>query len=601
MVPPAQAGRAWPVAWRLAALAGGLTGLALGIAWLFRPTVTQPPGVTRFGIQSPDPGATLTLVFRPAVAVSASGRTLAFVATTDGVDRVFVRAKDEVTPRAIPGSEGGSNPAVSPDDRWVAFYADGKVRKAPIDGEAATIGVAADVRGLTWSDNETLVLAPTSTAPLVRMPATGGPPQPLTTLSAGERTHRWVDALPGTDWVLFTVGTVDSPDAYDDAKVEAVSVRTRERRAVLQGAAMARYCGDGWLMYSKGAALFAVRFDPVRLAVSGSPIQVLSAVARDGSTGAGHFACARDGTLAIVPGTSVGEQRNLVWFDQSGRQQPISLPPGPFQEARVSPDGKRAALLNGTAGNGDVWIYEFETGAFNRLTFTAVNAAPLWSADGRTVYYTMFDRAGGSSTLLRRRWDASQDAEALGQTGERAYFVWVDPSEQTAILDVVNPRLDRGDIVRLRFGPGATVEKLVATAANEYTGAVSPDGRWLAYTSDATGRAEIYVRELAGHGRWQVTSTGGLEPYWASDGQSLFYRTANRLMSVPLEAGPAFRFGRARPLFDGVYSSGIESGRSYDADPVASRFLLVRPADGERPAREVRIVLNWRAGVANAQ
>jgi Tol biopolymer transport system component len=597
LVEPGRPRRTWQGTWRLVALAGGMIGvLALAMAVLSRSAAIQPAEVTRFDIQPPDPDATLTLVFRPAVALSASGRTVAFVATADGIDRVFVRTKDDATARAIPGSEGGSNPAVSPDGKWVAFYADAKVRKAPIDGEATTIGPAPDVRGLAWSDNETLVLTPNATAPLVRMSASGGSAQPLTTLSTGERTHRWVDALPGTEWTLFTVGAVDSPDSYDEATVEAVSVRTRERRVVLQGAAMARYCGDGWLMYLKGPALYAVRFDPARLAVSGSPIQVLSTVARDRSTGAGHFACARDGTLAIVAGTAVGEQRQLVWFDEAGRQQAINLPAGPFQEARVSPDGKRAALLSGTAGSGDVWVYEFETAAFNRLTFSAANAAPIWSGDGHHVYYTMFDRTGGSSTLLRKRWDGSQDAETLGQTGERAYFVWVEPGEQTAILEIANPRSDRGDIVRLRFGRGATVEKLVATAANEYTGAVSPGGEWLAYNSDATGRAEIYVRELAGGGRWQVTSTGGLEPHWASDGRWLYYRTANRLMAVPIEAGTAFRYGRARPLFDGIYSSGIESGRSYHVDPVRPRFLLVRPAD-EKPARAVRIVLNWHAAV----
>ncbi len=314
---------------------------------------------------------------------------------------------------------------------------------------------------------------------------------------------------------------------------------------------------------------------------------MLSAVSRDARTGAAHFACASDGTLAFVPGTASGELRQLVWADQSGRQQLLNLPAGPFQEARVSPDGKRAALLSGTAGNGDVWIHEFETGAFNRLTFTATNAAPIWSIDGHTVYYTSFDRPARTTTLLRKPWEGGRDAEAIGKIPDRGYFVWVDAREQSAILDVAHSLSDRGDIVRVRFAPDPTLDTLVASPANEYTGAVSPDGRWLAYNSDATGRPEIYVRDLMGTGQWQVTSTGGLEPNWSSDGRELYFRTANRLMAVVVGDGPAFRYGKPRPLFDGIYSSGIESGRSYHVDGAARRFLLVRPADGGGPARTV--------------
>ena len=356
---------------------------------------------------------------------------------------------------------------------------------------------------------------------------------------------------------------------------------------------MARYCGDGWLMYSKGPGLYAVRFDQTRMTTSGAPVQVLSAISRDASTGAAHFACASDGTLAYVPGSAVGEQRRLVWFDREGDQRPVQLPAGPFQEVRVSPDGRRAVMLQGTAGNGDVWVLEFETGAFTRLTFTATNAAPIWSWDGRTVYYTSFDKTRRTSTLLRKRWATGHDAEAMGLLTHRAYVAWVDRQEGWAILDQTDESSDRGDIVRLRVVPGAVVEKVVATAANEYASAVSTDGQWLAYNSDATGRAEIYVRELRGSGQWQVTTAGGLEPNWSGDGRELYYRTANRLMAVPVTGGPGFRHDTPRPLFDGVHGSGIESGRSYHVDAAANRFLLVRPAEGTTTGRDVRVVLNW--------
>jgi serine/threonine-protein kinase len=586
--------------WAIPALITTLALLAVAAAYIAVTSLRQPagasPSVTRFDVLPPDPSAALTLVFRPAVALAADGSTAAFVATAGGIDRVYVRTRADAAARVVPGSDRGTGPALSPDGKWVVFFADGAIRTAPIDGEATTVATARDVRGISWADDGTLFFTENATTPLVGMPATGGPMQPLTTLADGERTHRWPQVLPGGKSVLFTVGTLASPDSYDDGNIDAVNVATGERRVVIAGAAMARYCGDGRLLYSKGAALFSVAFDPDRLTTSGDPVQVLPAVARDASTGAAHFSCASDGTLAFVPGSSVSELRHLVWVNGAGAQEVIKLPAGPHQEVRISPDGRRAALLGGTSGNGDVWIYEFAGGTFSRLTFTGANAAPVWSADGATVYYSAYDAGGTGATLWKKPADGSRDAVKLGTTVGRAYFTWIDPSETTAILDLVNPAMDRGDIVRLRLGSSEPPEKLVATPANEYAGAVSPRGNWLAYQADETGRPEVYVRDLGGSGaRWQLTFEGGEEPRWSSDGQQIFYRSANRLMAMPLEPGATLRHGQPRGLFDGVYSAGIESGRSYDVSPATGRFLLVRPADAGASPRAVRMVLNWAA------
>jgi serine/threonine-protein kinase len=357
---------------------------------------------------------------------------------------------------------------------------------------------------------------------------------------------------------------------------------------------MARYCGDGRLLYSKGPGLFSIGFDLDRLTTSGGPVEVIPKVARDGSTGAAHFSCASDGTLAFVPGSSASELRNLVWVDASGQREVAKLPAGPYQELRISPDGTRAALLAGTSGNGDVWIHEFAGGTFSRLTFTGTNAAPMWSPDGLSVYYTSFNAASDESTLLKKLADGSREAVTVAKVPARTYIAWVNQTETAAIVDGVTRLSDRGDIIRVTFGSPAALVNVISTPANEYASAVSPGGHWLAYQSDDTGRPEIYVRDLGGGGaRWQVTSEGGEEPHWSSDGRQLFFRTANRLLAVPLESGNTFRPGRPRGLFDGVYSTGLESGRSYDVNPVTGRFLLVRPADEGPSSHAVRIVLNW--------
>ena len=592
--------RSQPVAWMISGVTTGIAVIAL--AWasflIQRPRSSTPSAVTRFDVQMPDPASALTLVFRPSIALSADGRALAFVAASAGVDHVYVRRRAETSVWMVPRSDRGTNPTLSPDGTSVAFFADGQIRKAAVDGEPTSIGTVSDARGMTWTDDGMLVVAPDSATPLMIMPAAGGPLRQVTKLAqgerTGERTHRWPQALPGGKAVLFTVGTFSSPDSYDKGNIDAVVTATGERRVVIAGSAMACYCGDGHLLFTRGGALYSIAFDPDRLATSGDAVQVASAVARDASTGAAHFTCASDGTLAYVPGSSLSELRQLFWADEQGRMQSLKLPPGPHQEVRISPDSRYAALLGGNSLNGDVWLLEFASGTFRRLTFTSTNSAPIWSGDSLNVYFTSFDSARNVSTVMKKPADGSRDAVALGTIEGRAFVAWVDATETVAIVDMVDPATDHGDIVRLSLGPSSSAQKLVGGPANDYCAAVSPNGRWLAYQSDETGRQEVHVLDLGRIGaRWQVTTEGGEEPHWSADGRHLFYRSSNRLMTVPLEAGASFRYGSSRPLFEAIYNSGIASGRSYDVDPKGGRFLLVRPADTDPLPRAVRVTLNW--------
>ncbi|HEU4890746.1 MAG TPA: protein kinase [Vicinamibacterales bacterium] len=584
--------------WILTAVLAVITIMTL--AWTYRTVLghhassTPPPIVTRFDVQPPDPARSLTVVFRPSVALSANGHALAFVAGSNGIDNVFVRTRFDAGVWKVPRSDRGTTPALSPDGTSVVFFADGEIRETPLGGDPTAIGTAADVRGLSWTDDGMLVFAADQAGPLSTVRAGGGQPRHLTTLAPGERTHRWPQALPGAKAVLFTVGMLSSPDSYDASNIDAVITATGERRVVLSGSAMARYCGDGHLLFTKGGALYSIAFDLEQLKTTGEAVQVAPAVARDASTGAAHFACANDGTLAYIPATPLSELRQLFWADAAGRMDALKLAPGSYQDVRISPDGRQAVLLNGTTLNGDVWVFEFESAAFRRLTFTSSNSAPVWSADSRTVYFVSFDPATTTSTLLKKPVDGSRDAVAMAALKGRAYVSWVDPKQTAAIVDVVDPATDRGDIVRITFGAAAAPQVLVQTRRNDFGSAVSPNGHWLAYQSDETGRNEVHVLDLGGNGaRWQLTTEGGEEPNWSADGRQLFYRTSNRLMAVTVEGSAAFRYGRSRPLFDGIYNSGIESGRSYHVDPKGNRFLLVRPADTGPSPRAIRITLNW--------
>ena len=320
----------------------------------------------------------------------------------------------------------------------------------------------------------------------------------------------------------------------------------------------------------------------------------MQGVERDVTTGAAHFACARDGTLAFVPGGAQSGLFRLVWVGARGATQGPDVAPGLYHEMRISPDGKRVAMLKGSSGSGDIWIYDLAAKTNTRLTFTGNNAAPVWSADGKTIFFTARDPNGKTSTVYRKPADGSREAEALASPAGRTYVAWLSKDETAAVLDFVNLGPGMGDVVRMPLRPDAQPSALVSGPADTYGAAVSPDNRWLAYHSDETGRFEIYVRDMAGTGgRWQVSTTGGEEPHWSKDGRELYFRTGNRMMAAAVDGSATFHTGTPRVLFEGVYNLRSDSLRSYDVDPATGRFLMIRPVDDGQSAPTIRVTVNW--------
>jgi eukaryotic-like serine/threonine-protein kinase len=586
------AGTASPFRSRLVWLAAGL-GLALVVVLiLWGRSLFTGNEVARYDIQPP-PKTTLGLVNRPAVALSRDGSMLMFVAYSRGVSRIYLRRRGEGEARPLPGTEGGSCPVFSPDGRWIAFFSGNVLKKAVIDGSPVDLAKVNDPRGLVWSDAGSLIYAPEANGPLHLLPAGGGIPRPVTTLDTArdERSHRWPEALPGGKTVLFTIGLNASVDNYDTSAIAAVDLVSEERRTILEGASMVRYL-PGYLTFTRAGVLYAVGFDPKSLEIRGTPVPMVPAVSVDTPTGAAHYSCAEDGTLAYVPGSSQSG-RALVWVDRSGAVQPLDLPPQLYNDVRLSPDGRRAAVAVGSSGDADIWLYDFTRKTFTRLTFDTTNATPTWSADGRSILYSSID--GSASVLRRVPADGSRPPEELGKAPSRAYFGKGPRDGAWAILAYSNlSPASKTDVVRRSLEPDAKPLPIAATQFDEYTPSVSPDGRWVAYQSDDTGRDEVYVRDASGSGaRWQVSNQGGNEPNWSADGRELFYRSEGQLMAVGIGAGPVFAMGAHRVLFDGVYDMRSDTGLSYDVAPDGEHFLMIRPASDHIPVSGIRIVLHW--------
>jgi serine/threonine-protein kinase len=581
-------------------VAGVVTiALAVSLFALWRAATPIARQVERYDVAAPLK-STLSLVGQPAVTIAPDGRTIVFAASSEGVSRLYVRRRDEVELRAIPGTEGATSPVFSPDGLWVAFDSGTELKKTTLDGPPVGLATVADHRGIAWLDNQAIVFAPFAAGGLSRISASGGQPQRFSTLESakGERTHRWPTVLPGAAAVLFTVGTYGSPDSYENSRIDALIVATGERRKVFEGASIVRYL-PGRLVFSRGGLLYAVRFDANSLAVSGTPTVVARGVGGDVTTGAVHFAVSEDGVLVYVPDESGGGiRRRVTWVAPTGASETLALPPNAYNDLRISPDDSRMAVLVGASGSGDVWIHDFRRDTFTRLTFDGINASPIWSKDGQYVYFAAIDASGLKTSIKRRRVDGGRDAEALGTVNSRVYLRSLTSDETAIFADDFTRESDiggrRAEVALLTLTPTLKERIIVSTPGDDFESALAPNGRWFAYSSDESGRSEVYVRDLSAEGgRWQVSTTGGGEPRWSADSRTLYYRFENRMIAAAVTGTTTFGVDTPRTLFEGIYNLQSATNMTFDVEHSGRRLLMIRPdAEKSSPPTTLRLVLN---------
>ena len=579
--------------WMLAGSLAVALGLALLLA-LRRPAQMGPHPLKRFaiGLHATEGFAGLESLETPLLALSPDGKNLVYVGHQAATTMLVLRALDRLEETPIAGTEGASDPFFSPDSQWIGFFADGKLKKISIQGGAPiTICDGPSDRGASWALDNTIVFSPTFTSGLLRVSVAGGAPQPIISPDPGkgERTYRWPQVLPDGKTALYTIGMAASPAYYDDAPIAVVSLETGRSHVVVQGASMARYVASGHLVYARAGALFAVPFDLRRGEVVGVAVPILGGVWGVPESGAAHFAVSDDGSLAYIPGRVQAEVGNLVWVDRKGNVQPLPVPAQSYLRPRLSPDGKRVAVGIGPAGGGDVWVYSLEGKTLTRLTFDGRYNYPVWSPDGKHVAF------GTNKGLERIQWKAA-DGSAPGEplsTGsvQQIPESWTPDGELLAFSQFGQGT--RGDIWLLPVKGDRKPRPFLQTVANEYGPAFSPDGRWLAYVSEESGRNEVYVQTFPGPGgKWEV-STEGRDPVWSRNGRELFYRAANNFMVVSVEILPTFSAGQPRLLFQKNFAYARDLTSDFDVSPDGQRFLMIQNAAGESAPTQIDVVLNW--------
>ena len=562
----------------------GISGLAI---WNLKPSPPQP--VTRMVVTLP-PGQQLAgLENGSAVTLSPDGTHLAYVARK-GAQQIYLRAMDSLEAKPIPGTEGAVNPFFSPDRKWVGFFADGKLKKVPVNGGAAlTLGDAVQPRGANWSSQGMIVFAPTGVSVLYQVSDVGGAPQPLTRLEKGEASHRWPEFLPGGKVVLFTAGT--AAINFVNGQIAVQSLVTGERRNLVQAGMQPRYSPSGHLIYAQGGTLMAVPFDPQRLVATGAAVPVVEGVLQSTVTGVAAYNFSAKGSLVYVLGGVQSAQSKMMWVSRNGTEQPVAAPAHAYVNPRLSPDGRRVGVAI-QEHETQTWQYDFSRETLTRLTFEGnVNNAPVWTPDGKRIAF--ISNKEGSRNLFWQRADGGGGMERLTTSVYTHVPGSWSPNGQLLAFVEVNPTTGY-DIWVLRMS-GRKAQPFLRTPFNESVPEFSPYGLWLANVSDESGRYEIYVQPYPGPGgKYQISTEGGTEPVWNRNGRELFYRSGDKMMAVDISTQHSFAAGKPRMLFEGHYVPTPVSFPNYDVSPDGQRFLMLKPSESEGAApTQINVVLNW--------
>ncbi|HET9402301.1 MAG TPA: protein kinase, partial [Candidatus Acidoferrales bacterium] len=581
--------------WALVAVLILLVGALSFAFWERWGSATTARQLMRLSVELGAADASLYAGPGSALAISPDGTVLAFTARSGPQWSLYLRRLDQSDATVVAGSEGARDPFFSPDGQWVAFFTADKLKKVSVAGGAAmTLCDAPGSRGGAWAEDDNIVFAPTSSGGgLMQISAAGGTPSELTKLDekAGETSHRWPQVLSHSSAVIFTSNM--SGRNFQDADVAAVSLKTGQRKIVQHGGMFAHFlpaaAGRGaYLLYVHENTIFAAPFDAERLEITGTPIPVVEGVSTTSATGSAEYALSPSGTLVYVPGRDLGAGQYIVWIDKDGKAEIARKEPGYYANIRVSPDGKRMAMEMNSSGSVDIWVYEPQRDIMSRITFgTGESSYPVWTPDAQRITFSSNRDTKSASNLYWQRADGTGDAERLTESKFQQNPLSWHPSGKFLAFSEQRPQTGFDILILPMEGTESSGWKrgkpfdFVVEPGNQSEAAFSPDGHWLAYTSNESGRAEVYVRPFPGPGgKWQVSTDGGRFPTWSRKSNELFYEEAGengRIMSVKYGAtGTFFQPEKPDEWTSATVGGATGPYRRYDVMPDGQRLAALK-------------------------
>jgi len=585
--------------WITAALLAVALGISLWAPWRSQKTEDRP--LVRLDV---DLGADVSL---PAlvpgginVVLSPDGTRLAY--SSGMPPKLFIRRLDQPNATLISSVEGSVLPFFSPDGQWVAFRSGDKMNKVSVEGGAVVVAGSAgtgNYAGACWAEDGSIIMSEAVGRGLVSIPAAGGVLKTLVPLASGEFALGLPQALPGGKAILFSQITAFEPDKIN---IQAQRLTDGRRTTLVRGGTSPRYVAatdGGYLIYVNKETLFAIRFDPDRVETRGAAVAILNDVAYDPYVGTGQFdfSPVPPGHGTLVYRRSLGNSSQVValyWLDASGKRAPARVKPGTYHGMSVSPDGRKVALSAMGGERSGIWVYDLSRDTMTRLTFDqGTYDAPVWTPDGRYIAFSAFgvgiqyargDGAGRPRILVESK--TIVDPAAFGPDGKILAYneitggktqIWTVPVHDSGgQLTAGKPELFQEDGFRSADG-------------------ISPDGRWLSYTSSESGKPETYVRAFplapGQGGKWQISNGDGRESFWAPNGHDLLFRSGNRIMAARYTAqGDTFAAETPRVWLDHF------DGTVWTLSPGDKRTLELAPAESaesSKPEHEVVFLQNF--------
>jgi serine/threonine protein kinase len=586
--PPSTGSPRSPRLWKTAALVF-LVGFLVMSALFLLPG--EPSSQAIWASVDPPPGMLYRSDYGGHAAISPDGKTLAFVAVDSaGESLLWYRQLSHATATRLSGTSDASYPFWSPDNHSIGFFAQGKLKRISISGgPPVTVCNASAGRGGSWAEDNTILFAPEATSPLVGVNVEGGDPEPVTALDSlkKEDSHRLPQILPGGERFLYVVQHQGQLDSQDEIRIRSFDGAFDE--VILRGSSNAIYA-SGYLFYVRESSLLAQPFDVGSAQFTGEPQPLATDVQYFVPRSKGNFTVSSGGILLFATGSSESEDE-MLWLDREGHRQGTITSVSPIYWARLSPDGSRIVFddYDARSRNYDLWMYDIARNVKTRFTFGETqDIVALWSPKGERVFYS--SNPNGPHEIFAKQADGMKGEEMFLKGEHPLYVTSLTSDGRYALLSEQFANNGSWDLSYVDLGGDRKATALLQTQYNEWVGNFSPDGHWMVYQSDESGRYEVYVRPFRSEGgKWQLSTEGGDSPRWITE-KEIFFESRGRLMVVDVtltSSGP--RFGIPRKLFD---IAGPENIRVFDITRDGKRILVTR-STGRNLNDPMTLVVNW--------